>query len=163
MPASRPLTDRLWEKIDTSAKTPGSCWPFMGTRSRKGYGLIWSGKRGIYMVKTHRVVLKEVVGPLGKQHALHRCNNPSCCRPSHLYVGNNQDNVDDRNRASRQARGESNGRAKLTETQVRQIMADRRSTYAIAAEHGVSDTTVYNIKHRRKWDHLWPQETSPTP
>jgi hypothetical protein len=67
-------------------------------------------------------LLDDLASPL---HVLHRCDNPPCCNPAHLFVGTNVDNVADRVAKGRSGckamHGEENGSSKLTNTQIRQI------------------------------------------
>lgn len=151
----RTLSERLWAKIDNSDGHPAACWPFTGFLNYNGYGQISSTRHGrTIMVRAHRAVLEEVIGHLGDKQALHICNNPSCCRPSHIYAGVHRDNMDDMTRAGRQARGESNARAKLSLSEIRQIRADRRLQREIATEFNVTRGHVSAIKCRRKWAYL---------
>lgn len=75
---------------------PDQCWPYTGTKLPTGYGIVWStadSKR----VYAHRYALElaEVrIGPVG-MHACHRCDNPTCCNPQHLFWGTAGDNIHD--------------------------------------------------------------------
>ena len=89
---------------------------------------------------------------------LHRCDNPPCIRPSHLYVGTNADNMRDMiehgRGALRAKSGESNPSARLTADKVRLIreLAASGSTHrALGQQFGVSHQTVTKIVLRRKW------------
>jgi hypothetical protein len=76
---------------------------------------------------------------------LHWCDNKKCCRPNHLFLGTHADNMTDRNRKQRQARGSRHGAAKLTEKQVIEIRELRRNALtqqAIAVRFGVHPTAV---------------------
>jgi hypothetical protein len=91
---------------------------------------------------------------------MHRCDNPRCVNPSHLFLGTQQDNVADRQQKGRQARqkGEAHGRAKLTEQQVREL----RRSYAggtcsqefLAKEYGVAQSKVSEIVAGKLWSHV---------
>lgn len=137
---------------------PDDCWEWTRFRDKAGYGRIkYLGK--IY--GAHRVSYTVHYG-VAIPHGLvvrHSCDNPPCVNPSHLVLGTDQDNVDDMNRRGRQAiqRGERNGRAKVTEGDVREI----RSLYSAGASRkeisdkfGISGPTVYNIVHKRTWKHI---------
>lgn len=83
-------TDRFWERV---LKTQ-SCWVWTGGKRRKGYGCLeWEGKkRG-----AHRVSWELHFGPVPDGlHVLHRCDNPPCIRPEHLFLGTNLENHADR-------------------------------------------------------------------
>lgn len=87
----RPLADRFWEKVDRS----GDCWTWTAYRNPAGYGEINLGGR-LGAVLAHRVAYELTfdVAP-GDLHVLHRCDNPACVRPDHLFLGTHIDNMRD--------------------------------------------------------------------
>lgn len=95
-------------------------------------------------------------GPNGKpMQCLHRDGNPTNDHRSNLYWGTHQQNMDDRERHGRTARGESQGRAKLTSAAVvsiRELWASGTvSMEDLAAAHGVSDSLIDHVVHGRNW------------
>jgi hypothetical protein len=83
------LQARLWAGIQ---QTDG-CWPWTGGKHRAGYGVIRDGGD---TVLTHRLMWVLTFGPIPKgMDVCHRCDNPPCCRPGHLFVGTREDNVHD--------------------------------------------------------------------
>lgn len=84
----RPLLPKLvWEK-------PGplrtQCWVWIGPRYSTGYGY-WKGRRA------HQIFFEYYNWPIDTNMILcHKCNNPSCVNPDHLYEGTHQDNSADR-------------------------------------------------------------------
>ena len=108
------------------------------------------------MVYTHRLVWILTNGPLEPdQYVLHRCDIPPCCRLEHLFVGTMADNMADRDTKGRQARGEANGSAKLTQGAVDEIKRRYRGIWgqqrALAAEFGVSNQQINYIVNGKKW------------
>lgn len=100
--------EEIWDYIDK--RGPDECWPYLRAKSH-GYGLWhYQGK----MFKAHRIVYalthesRDFAGPLdrySKNHVLHRCDNPGCCNPAHLYLGDIWDNMRDKVERNRCWRG----------------------------------------------------------
>jgi hypothetical protein len=88
----------------------------------KGYGQIGRGGRGSGMTYAHRVSYELAHGPIPAGMCVcHRCDNPPCCNPAHLFLGTLGDNNRDSKEKGRTASGERNGQVKLTDEEVRQI------------------------------------------
>jgi hypothetical protein len=85
---------------------------------------------------------------------LHRCDNPPCVRPDHLFVGTQIDNCLDRDNKGRTRHGEQHAYAKLTERKVRAVRADSRSQRMIAIDYGIAQMTVSDIKRGVTWKHV---------
>jgi hypothetical protein len=106
-------------------------------------------------IGAHRVAFEAAYRPLVTgEWVLHRCDNPACVRPDHLFIGDQPLNMADMSLKGRAARGEKNFRAKLSDDQVRAIREDGRSNVQIGADYGVSAPTVSKIKHRKLWAHV---------
>lgn len=135
-----------------------SCHLWTGRRDRFGYGAIEFTHAGKRQQRAHRVsyILAHGAIPNGLD-VLHRCNVPACCRPSHLYAGTDAENVADRDRANRQARGEANGFSKLSAPRVIEIRrryAGGEIARTIAEDLGISRRAVSDIVRRKRWGHL---------
>ena len=158
--------------------TDSGCWLWVGTKTRAGYGSPRiEGKHR----RAHRVVYEMIVGPIPEGlSVLHKCDVRNCCNPDHLYVGTQADNMRDMQLRGRNGhythpeatprgrrhghythpesyRGERNGKAKLTEDQVRitRMAAKQGITQRTLAQHfGVSQPTIYSIIHRKTWTYL---------
>lgn len=148
-PRSVPAPERFWPKVQRSE----GCWTWTGAKDWDGYpifGLSSSQKS----VRGHRWVYEQENGPIppGMQ-VCHTCDNPSCVRPDHLFLGTNQDNMTDRNRKGRTSKGEAHYAAKLTDEQVSQIRSLRDSGLRhreIAERFGVSRPYVSDLLRGRK-------------
>jgi|SRR6266567_1315290 len=101
--------NRFWAKV---IKTPG-CWKWAAKRyHRFGYGVLATPKSkwGRTQIEAHRVswVLHFGQVPEGLS-VLHRCDNPECTRPDHLFLGTTADNLADMRRKGREASGDRHG------------------------------------------------------
>lgn len=94
--------DLFWPKVDKSAG-PDGCWLYMGFRKWDGYGWLArkrNGKSSYLTAHRYAWILTNGEVPDGL-HVLHRCDNPPCCNPAHLFLGTHQDNMADKARKGR--------------------------------------------------------------
>jgi hypothetical protein len=117
-----PASERFWKYVDkngpTVAEMPTNCWVWIGAKNEHGYGVIGKGGRGSGSLKAHRLSWEMQFGPAPEGHGvLHKCDNPACVRPDHLFTGDQKVNLDDCRRKGRKkvATGEGNGRHKLSD------------------------------------------------
>ncbi len=146
------LADRLQAR---TIMQPG-CWGWTGSRTPSGYARIGFGRQ---TYRAHRASWQVHRGPVpAGLCVLHRCDNPICTNPDHLFLGTDLDNIRDRDAKGRQARqrGEASGAAKLCEVDVRAIRAalGYRNDTALARRYGVTRSLISSIRHRRAWAHL---------
>ena len=164
--------EKFWRRVDVS--DPLKCWPWKGHINKKGYGLVTIQKERF---RAHRVSLALKDGALSaeKPHALHSCDNPKCCNPFHLFAGTHTDNMRDmmgkgrggqltgnlhssRTRIECRPRGNSHRFSKFTEDQVldirRRIALKTHTRKHLAAEYGVSVSTITAIHLRQNWFHI---------
>lgn len=149
----KPLEYRL--AYHSSAPTDTGCILWTGAKnSRTGYGrLRYDGGRML----AHRVAYTLKFGPIPEgMQVLHKCDNPYCVAPDHLFLGTNADNVADKVSKGRQARnfGEKHPSAKFTEDVIRVIRADNRLHKVIAREYGCCRSTISYIKAKKLWPHV---------
>lgn len=153
--------ERFWNKV--SVRTKDECWPWMAHRSDRGYGIFWlDGKN----VRAHRVALELETGENPQDLlALHSCDNPPCCNPSHLRWGTLQDNSDDMTLRKRHSFGERSPSAKITDEIASLIMrkrVDGMKVDEIAGELSIGRETVMNVYTGVTWRHLHGVNGNPT-
>lgn len=150
-----PLTAAEILEDHTGLNEETGCTEWTGAKNTDGYGTT--------SIKTHRgahrLAYAILVGPIpGGMHVLHRCDNPACITPAHLFLGTHAENMADKARKRRQHRmlGERNGRARLTECQVKEILSSPISGAALGRKFGVSRAAVNDIRRGTKWRHVTP-------
>lgn len=154
------LGDRFWAKVDR--RGPDECWPWTACIVQ-GYGrfAIAAGKND----RAHRVALELSMGrPIAAGlEACHRCDNPPCVNPDHLYEGTHRQNMADmvrarRGFAARSTVGAGNPNARLTEGDVAAILRADLTRYgsqvALARRLGVTRETIRAIRIGKRWSHL---------
>lgn len=152
------LTDkeitRFWNRVDR--RGPDECWPWKAGVDWDGYGLFCFGYRtGQKTRGAHRVAYLLVNGIIPEGlHVLHRCDNPPCCNPNHLYAGTRLQNAADMVARERTC-------SSLTWDQVRRIREQLQSgalQYALAVEYGVSNMAISRIARHVSWKERLPTE-----
>jgi len=135
------------------SKQDGECRVWTGSINGKGYGGIRiNGKQ----YKAHRVSYEIKFGPIPEgMLALHKCDNRMCINPDHIFPGTSKENTADMIAKGRDVRGEACSWSKLTDQQVNEIrdkisVGKRGVLKALAIEYGVSQSTISDIKRRRK-------------
>lgn len=149
-----PLEKRFWDKVN---KTDG-CWEWTAFK-RAGYGRIAIGNKRA--VDSHRISYLLHFGLIPKgMNVLHKCDNPGCVNPQHLFLGTHKDNMRDKALKKRapSMKGRNNPSSTLTEVDVLQIRSKystgKFSQRKLAKEFSVSYTMIHNITSRKNWRHI---------
>ena len=143
---------RFWEKVDKT----DVCWLWMASKDRDGYGYFNVGGA---IRKAHRVSYELAHGSIPEgAHVCHTCDNPSCVRPDHLWLGDNRLNTLDRDRKGRQRPpyGERNAFTSLTNNDadtIRRRVEAGETQADLVREYGVSAVAVCNIVNYRTFIH----------
>lgn len=161
--------DAFWEKIDKSPGLgpKGTCWEWRGGLTEYGYGNFAQSRKVIKDPKKRNIAAHIYSYRISKGEVpkglcvCHECDNRLCVNPDHLWLGTLQDNIADREAKGRGnpgiVLGESNGSAKLTTDQVKQIknLLEYGATYAeLGRRFGVSAPIISRIHKGTLWGHV---------
>lgn len=173
-----PLTDKVkrhfWSGVDRSLGAH-NCWPWKRAKTSNGYGHMRLQGR---IIKTHRIAYSLFFGEIpDRLDVLHRCDNPSCNNPSHLFAGTHLDNMRDmyskgrriaargdatglRVHPERAPMGERNGQAKLTESIVIEIRRcheqEHIGCWCLSKLFSISRSQIKRIIRGHSWAYLTP-------
>ena len=148
--------DRFFKRVNL--KGPGGCWLWTGSQNNSHWHGQWRNAAGDIEL-THRASWRLLKGVIPTSACvLHRCDNPVCVNPSHLFLGNQSDNANDMWRKGRgkpgKSIGEKHGMSKVTAEIVKAIRTSSETGTALAKRYGITATTVCDIRKRRSWDHV---------
>ena len=142
---------RFWARVRIGSAV--ECWEWSGHTNRSYGHPRWYGRKEY----AHRIAWMLTYGDPGSLDVLHRCDNPPCCNPAHLFLGTQADNNRDMTNKGRNRglRGERHPAAKLTASQVAAI----RATYAtgtttqeaLGARYGVGQYAISRIVRGKGW------------
>jgi hypothetical protein len=134
-----------------------TCWLWLGNRTcNHTRPCLWiEGK----MVYAYRLAYELMTGPiLTGLKVLHKCDNPMCVNPAHLFLGTQEDNMHDMRRKGRSARGEGHPQRKLTDDQVRyirRVYIPRHPEFggkALGMKFGIGNASA--VAKGRVWSHV---------
>src|SRR6266436_3883570 len=149
-----PIQDRFWSKVDKQGEQ--ECWNWKAGKNKGGYGVFYleHSHHNEPSIRdfAHRLSWQFANGPIpdGKW-VLHKCDNPPCVNPNHLFVGTVADNQKD---MAQKGRGSTHRRI-LTPDQVLEIRKKYvRGVYGyirLAKEYGVGPSTIHDLIVKRNW------------
>lgn len=147
-----PVEVRLKRRL---VKTSAGCIVWTGATSDFGHGVIGNGGKGEGLSRTHRVAWRIAFGEIPDgMLVLHRCDNPPCCNPEHLFLGTPADNVHD---MMAKGRDKFFTNVKLSHDDVRAIRkaaADGETSPFIAKRHCVEPRQIRRIVAGTRWRHV---------
>ncbi|RPI85131.1 MAG: hypothetical protein EHM34_00045 [Nitrosopumilales archaeon] len=148
------MKNKLLSRIDIK---DNGCWEWKGAKHRQGYGNI-GYKRKVCLA--HRISWKLFRGDLRDDIlVLHKCDNPPCINPDHLFLGSDRDNVLDSISKGRfyRAKGKDHYFSRFSNEQIKEIrkLSESGITYdKIAKLFDSHKATICHIVKRKSWKHL---------
>jgi hypothetical protein len=151
---------RFWSKVNKNTTT--GCWEWSGANNGRGYGKFHIGGEGNPQRYAHRISWIIANGDIPKGlWILHKCDNPKCVNPNHMFLGTQTDNMQDaasKGRIKGGARGEAAGKGKLKEVDVlniKQLLSQGNvQQVEIARMYNVTPTAILLIKKGKNWSWL---------
>lgn len=134
--------------LDRMKVAESGCWEWQYSKDARGYGKIYING---YYWRAHRYSYQYHKGDVEGYDVLHKCDNPCCCNPDHLFLGNPSDNALD---MIKKGRG---GKVKLTIDNVfkiRELAGLGMPRKKISEELGIKRRTIDNVINGSRWAHL---------
>lgn len=150
-------SERFWEKVNVVGKKEDACWEWLASKNKKGYGLFRYQNKN---VSTHRYSWILHYGEIPDElFVLHKCDNPSCVNPKHLFLGTNEDNMKDMSRKGRSGAmsGNLHPNSKLSEDIVVEIFNLKKNGLLgkeIADIYNVTPQLISGILNGKGWKHV---------
>ncbi len=146
---------KFWRRVSREA----GCWLWLAGKTKQGYGRF--KYNGYDRVMAHRFSWEIHNGTIPDGlFVLHKCDNPPCVRPDHLFLGTKRDNIDDaisKGRWGGPVPGSAHPFARLTEDavlEIRRRLAAGEYGRDLAREFAVGEMTISDIRRRKTWAHL---------
>ena len=138
----RPLAEKFKYKYVVNEDT--GCWDWIGAKTNDGYGKMRNGDKFIY---AHRYSASVHIGHIPSGMIVcHRCDNPGCVNPKHLFIGSIKDNMVDK---ATKGRGNTSHQ-RISVSVIKSIIDSPLSSYKEAVIHGISSSWVRYIRQRSR-------------
>lgn len=122
-----------------------------GILDKDGYGIVRVSKKN---KRAHRVSYEWFVGPITNSCVLHKCDNPKCIEPTHLFLGTNQDNINDKVSKRRVRSGCNHHKSNLSQQEIKEIRSIPKGVYTykeIATQYNTSFSTIARIIRKESY------------
>jgi hypothetical protein len=152
--------EKFWTYVDK--KSNNKCWEWKKSLTKTGYGKYWYNNK---CHLSHRLAYIFAFGNIPQnKFVCHKCDNPKCCNPNHLFLGTPKQNTDDMIRKQRQQNysnvlyGENHPRAKLNNNDIKEIRFLHKNKLMkvkeIAKKFNISIPTLECIIYNKTWKHI---------
>lgn len=152
------LAERLARHVQR--RGDADCWEWSGNRDKFGYGRIDGRREGIFYAHRAAWVVANGAIPEGL-YVLHKCDNPPCCNPAHLWLGTYKENSEDRQRKGRgkqhpdwphlpRVTGDKHHSCKIADEQALEIYRSQERVTDLAKRYGVTLGTISAIKQGKR-------------
>ena len=146
MRQSGSLRDRFFSRF---VKLDNGCWQWRSHTDKDGYGVLPGDRQS---TRAHRLSYEIHRGVIPDDLIVcHHCDNPGCVNPDHLFIGTQKDNAQDALKKRRHYVGEKNGRSKLTEENVKEILNSNINGQQLADKLGVTRSTINKVRKGITW------------
>lgn len=146
----------FWYRV--SVLSPNECWLWMGYRDAHGYGRAYDEKRNLWAANKLASTFRYPTYRGDSLHACHHCDNPPCCNPHHLFIGDFRDNINDFLAKGNVHHGVKIKNSLLTAEavrEIRQIYPSVKGTLGwrkvLSERYGVCVDVISNVVHGRSW------------
>lgn len=154
---------RFWKMVDK--RTKDECWEWIGGHNHGGYGNFKyypdiNDRKKRHTIVAHRFSYIIANGEFSRDLLiLHKCDNPGCVNPNHLFIGTQFDNMNDMRSKGREWSniGTKNGRAKLDEDKVREIklmVKEGKTDVELSHKYNVAPVTIWQIRKGNNWAYV---------
>jgi len=149
------FSDKDIERFNSKLnKLDNGCWEWSAGLDKDGYGKFWLDRREI---RSHRAAWLFHTGSIAGPDVFvcHKCDNPKCCNPDHLFAGTSRDNINDMVAKGRALSGERNNSSSLTGEQVDEIRrlyaTGKHASRKLAKQFNSAKSTILRIIHGHTW------------
>ncbi len=132
--------------------TECGCIVWLGMVKQHDYGQIGINRK---TKLAHRVSWEQKFGKIPNgMHVLHKCDNPSCINPDHLFLGTHKQNMDDMVSKNRNAKGNTLPQTKLSPKSINEIRSSNLTGRELAKKFSISEGNISMIKSGKVWKHI---------
>lgn len=147
--------ERFAMKIEVKPTSDDPCWLWTDRPDKQGYGRFRFPRKNM---AAHRVSFLIFNGPIpDNMFVLHRCDNPLCVHPGHLFLGTQTDNMADKKAKGRNLIGSHHQNSRLNEAAVatiKELLRQGMPQMQIARRFNISQTTICHISTGQIWRHV---------